>query len=185
MLQQQPAARDGRAVAARRLGCQALERVGDHLAEERLGIVVADRALLRYCCGTKLSTSRIGTFDALLADVRELDEPAGRQLLLDAEAVTPVFGLMRSAGNTLPGALPRLVRIPSAEPTGSSSWPLGTGIGQVGLEGQAVVARHRYRRVARVAKLIDAVLMPGTACNWNGAMNRPAPPRRTVVVVCR
>ena len=59
-----------------------------------------------------------------------------------------------------PMLAPRLVRNPRADPFGSQELAARHGIGQVRLERQAVVARHRHRRLTRIAKLIHGVAKP-------------------------
>ena len=58
----------------------------------------------------------------------------------------------------MPGLPPRFVLSPRLLPTGSSSWPLGHRIGEVGAERQAVVGGDGDRRVAREPDLIEDVV---------------------------
>ena len=92
---------------------------------------------------------------AALAQVRDLDEEVPRELALDTEAVSPVLRITRSATVTLPGAYRGWSSAPG--PTNRRQQLTARNrIGQVRLERQAVVARSRNGRVARISNLIES-----------------------------
>src|SRR5688500_5072782 len=98
-LQEQPAARDGGAVAAGRFGRQALERVGHYLAEKRLRGVVANRAARAVLLRHEIDLLYERDVGSLLAEIREFDQPVFGKLLFNAEAVAPVLGIDANVGN--------------------------------------------------------------------------------------
>ena len=71
-----------------------------------------------------------GTLRSLLAQIRHFDQPVGGQLLFDAEAEAPVFGIGRGRSRMMPAAIAAQGWSSDRAPIRPArrSWPLGTGL---------------------------------------------------------
>ena len=162
ILQQQPPPGDGRTVAAGVVRRESLERVGDDLAEERLGRVVTNRARRAVRLRHEVELLDDGHVRAFLPEIGQLDEPVVSELALDANAEPPVFGVgpigrddaRRRRG---PEAGPEVGAQPEARAIRLQELAARHRIGEIRLKRQPVVARHGDRCLTRESQLVHGI----------------------------
>ena len=153
---------------------QPLERIRDHLAQERLRRVVADRALRAELLRHEIELLRRAA-RSCHADRDTTARPPkfGGELPLDAEAEPPVFGVGSIGRNDRPDAVAEIGAQPEARPVRLQQLTARDRVGQIGLEGQPAVGGDRHGRVPRVAQLVDRVGETGHRVDLEGRDEQP------------
>ncbi len=90
-----------------------------------------------------------------LTEIRNLDEEVSGELTFDPEAVSPVLRIDAIRERDVPGRVAEIGRQTLARSDRHEQLAARNGIGQIRLERQPVVARHRHGRIARVPDLIQ------------------------------